>query len=452
MPSRNQTHRQKKRNSKTQKGGKRLYSSIDEYSAMEIEKIFCDGKLLSEMKKPIKNGPFFIIKWAPMASGKSSKKIMDTIERIIAPYPLESCADVSSDKLVENLLPFRYDTVDAKIKNIRAKADIELSEFRHAKQILQFHKRKLPRGNTNLQTIDSLIQGAGWPIPKKDSEFLLESLLQKRIRQVYNQYYRVDKNTNGKTLRDKVIEFFPRAYEQGVNVIYETAGLGYGESEQIGTLMARTRLEALKQKEANPIFKNTFADFLGEVVMAELLPGQLKPVGFQPNTAPGGHPELFIPQKYRIVIIFPIVSIDELVKRGYLRAYNQLYHPTLYDVDEQQKSEIARYIQKLLDTLTVGVDSRKSLDLEAQIDKILTREFREHSRLEGSMDYQKNLSDLLETAQNPEIPTSTFPFFRLTSFDIETAVAQAFQYSIDYFLSQYIQLGRIEQVIYVSNN
>ncbi len=460
MPSWNRTRKQKKRNSKTQKGGKRLYSSVNDYTEEEIERIFCNGGLLTDLKRPLSTRPIFFIKWAPMASGKSSKKIMDIIERIVAPYPLESCADVSSDKLVENLLPFRYNTVDAKMKNIRMKADIELRDFAHAKRILQLQRTALAGTDKNLErTLTSLIDEPGGSSfieensekdsIKKNVDFVFDTLLQKRVRQIYNTYYRKEKNQNSKTLRDKVIQFFPKAYARKVNIIYETAGLGYGESPAIGTLMARTRQGELRAKEASPIFKNTFANFLGEIVTAELLPGELKPVGYRPSSGEGAHPELFIPEEYRIIVIFPMVSVDDLVKRGYLRAYDQLQHTTLYDVNSDQKKEIAAYITALINTLTKG---EKKSELPAKITEILTREFRERSQVAGEINYVKNLEDLRKASIENSVKVSSFPFFRLTAYDIETAVAQAFQYSVDYFLRQYIQIGRVEQVIYVNNN
>ncbi len=451
MPVRNRTKKQKKRANTTQRGGKRLYFSGEEYTAAEIEKIFCNGKTLAELEKPSgDNRPIFFIKWAPMASGKSSKKVMTIIEHTLAPMGVESCADVTSDKLIENLLPFRYDTMDAKMKNVRIKADLAIKNYSHAKQILQFHRDRLAPVNTNRGTVEKLISEARWSLNEKETDMLLDSLLQKRISQIYNKHYRIDKNSGRKSIREKVVEFFPRAYAEGVNIVYETAGLGYGESEQIGTLMARTRTGRLREKEENPIFKNTFADFLGEVVLAQLEPGKVKPVGIRPISGEGTRPELFIPEKYRIVVIFPIVPIQELVKRGFARAYGQLYHPTFYDVTEEQKNTLAEYITSLISTVTKG--SAKPAELRSKLAEILTREFHEHSQLTGEVSYVEDLEVMLSKTKNPEVLKSSFPFFRLTSYDIETAVAQAFQYSIDYFLSQYIQLGRVEQIIYVNNN
>jgi hypothetical protein len=45
----------------------------------------------------------------------------------------------------------------------------------------------------------------------------------------------------------------------------------------------------------------------------------------------------------------------------------------------------------------------------------------------------------------------TIPFFRgIGPTAIMDSVEQAFQYSVDYFLKQYLLIGRIEQVVYIN--
>lgn len=475
MPSPNRTHKVKYRNRKTQKGGKRLYSTVEEYTPEEIERIFCGGKLLSELRKPAAVGktdqerrPIFFLKWAPMASGKSSEKVMRLIRSGLEPSKLEDCADVSSDKLVENLLPFRFVTTSAKMKNIRMKADIQLRNYSHAKRILQPFQRNLPAEDPLRKTVDQVIAAKGWPLKNDETQGFLDSLLQKQIRNTYDYYYRQEKNEEEKTLRQKVVEFFPRAYEQRVNLQYETAGLGYGEidsrniddaivSQTVGKLYTRTSLKSLYKQMASVILKNNFADFLGEVQYArqtfteteETKEGEegLLPIGVRP----GLRAELFIPTDYRIIVIFPIVPIEELQRRGYLRAYQHLEHATLYDITVEQKDEIANYMKNLISTLISG-SSKKLAEIESKITEILTAEFQKYTQITEPVEYVEELRIIQEKAKNPALSKITFPFFRLASIDLEKSIAQAFQYSVDYFLRQYIQIGRIEQVIYVNNN
>lgn len=471
MPFPNRTRKIQKWKKKTQKGGKKLYSFVDDYTDEEIERIFCGGKLLTELVKPETVGetpqekrPLFVIKWAPMASGKSSEKVMRIIRSLLEPLKLEECADVSSDKLVENLIPFRYKTTNAKMKNIRLKTNIGIRDFAHAVQLLQSIQVSLPVGDPLHTTINSILreyqEHTVWPLSPPETELFFDSLLQSQIRDTYNSFYRRTQNEDGRTLREKVVEFFPRAYAERVNIQYETAGLGYGEvgppntNQIVGKL--RSLSKTLQRQMAATILKNSFADFLGEVVYnreelsesEESKEGEeaLIPIGVRP----GIREELFIPPEYRIVVVFPIVSIHELQRRGFVRAYQHLRHTTLYDVTAQQKADIVSYITDLIKTLISRSSRIRKEILREKVYEILSEEFARYAL--PPSEYVKDLQTIKMKAQNPDIPQLSFPFFRLASADLEKSVAQAFQYSVDYFLRQYIQIGRIEQVIYVNNN
>lgn len=448
-------------------GGKTLFPNVASFTEENVERIFCNGKMLSELAKPVeKNGadarPFFFLKWAPMGSGKSSEKVLDIIKRILDPNSIEECADISSDKLVENLLPFRFETIKAKMKNVRFKADLKRQDWAHAKTIIQELASPLRETNT-MKSYAREITGDNWPSGKAPSKEItlriptfMESMLQKQIKESYEKYYRQIKGADGKTLREKVLNFFTRAYSENVNMIYETAGLGYGDVTDkaagapaltVGRLATRSTYSALQNLMRVEILKNTFSDFFGELLYAHDFSGKdLIPIGI--NTE--GRKDLYIPDNYRIVIIFPIVPIEELQKRGYVRAYKQLENHTLYDITPQQKAQIVVYINTLLNILFARSSKGKPDEMKLAIDSILTEEFEKYTQVSKEITYVDYLNTIGESKMD-DTAEIEFPFFRLTSGDLEKSVAQAFQYSVDYFLRQYIQIGRIEQVIYVKN-
>ncbi len=533
-----------------QKGGQLYYNSTSKISDTTVEKAFCGGKTISELRAPKGDDrPLFFIKWAPMASGKSSKRVLTIIQNILQPYALEDCADVSSDKLVENLLPFRYYTLKAKTRNIRMKADMKVSDFEHAKETIQKivaeQKQEISKLNVEIGILERRIDSNNEKIIKSNkrigklqksitpeardeikqhqeniekltqesnlaqkeirsfeliqerykslmvicNDFLthwnsteepllnfLNYILQKQVRDTYQYYYREEKNEKQRTLRDKVVEFFPRAYEANINIIYETAGLGYGEKtkgfQDKLARMARYReglegaatpvgILAMNSKIRSHIFKNNFSDFLGEIKYATINDGgeEIKiPVGIEEENR---KPQ-FIPEHYRIVIVFPVVPSEEIRRRGYLRAYYQLLSQKLpvYAVTKEQMLGIAQDMNEVLEILFQGVRGDKR-QFTSIINEILTEEIRKYSRTDAEpVDFIRdieNLRDETETLSTKEkfnnySESFAVPFFRLASVDLEKSITQAFQYSVDYFLRQYIQIGRIEQVIFVNNN
>ena len=64
-------------------------------------------------------------------------------------------------------------------------------------------------------------------------------------------------------------------------------------------------------------------------------------------------------------------------------------------------------------------------------------------------EYVKTLITQLKGLEEGEL--MTIPFFRgIGPTAIMDSVEQAFQYSVDYFLKQYLLIGRIEQVVYIN--
>jgi hypothetical protein len=64
-------------------------------------------------------------------------------------------------------------------------------------------------------------------------------------------------------------------------------------------------------------------------------------------------------------------------------------------------------------------------------------------------EYVKTLITQLRGLEEGEL--MTIPFFRgIGPTAIMDSVEQAFQYSVDYFLKQYLLIGRIEQVVYIN--
>lgn len=567
-----------------QKGGQQYFTATEDISDIAVERVFCGGKLMDKVLAPTgksvtdEDRPLFFIKWAPMASGKSSKRVMTIIQNILQPYSLEDCADVSSDKLIENLLPFRFYTAKAKTRNLRIKADMKVLDFAHAQAVIkaierdqtqeiqklneilgkldetfrrasekvvsfQVKKGKLlkltPNQKEEAEKVQEKIQGIDeklvqlqneiktvqrqvpnllqikerylslesmckeflreWnPENNKAIALFLNYILQKQVRDTYQYYYREEKNVNNKTLRDKVVDFFISAYKANINIIYETAGLGYGEktrklqdevararvssaaseaAEAVGTVsLGRLSSADLREQIRAQIFENNFSEFLGEIQYAETFDGVTPikiPIGIQTE----GRKLQFIPEHYRIVIVFPIVPSEEIKRRGYLRAYYQLMSSKLpvYDVTSEQIDVIVDNMTELINTLFEGGDPKKKEQLPGIINTILKEELSRYSRtaIEEPIDFGKNLMKFREEAKEADedyeaeeakeaeeaenqnhlaVRKIAVPFFRLASVDLEKSIAQAFQYSIDYFLRQYIQIGRIEQVIFVNNN
>ena len=127
----------------TRKNSKKLYTSVNQITFQEIENIYCLGSTLAAMPKY--EDPYFIWKWGPPGSGKSS----ELMEKKIASFgfPLINYVNISKDRLVEYLLPYRKDTLVAKIEDLRYKALHELQQNAPVKEWIAKYKRGATEGD-----------------------------------------------------------------------------------------------------------------------------------------------------------------------------------------------------------------------------------------------------------------------------------------------------------------
>ena len=419
-----------------QKGGmaSKLYSSVDMITDEEIERIFCNGRTLEEM--PVSETPFFILKWGPPGSGKSSAKVIEQIERL--GIPIENYVDFTPDKIIESLIDFRYETTASKITDLRVKADIVLKNYAHAGKLLQTYAKNRTRGyNGKLQKEMDTILSQG-SLKKNLSPEMQEKILYDKISGLYKYYRKSLKNREGRTIFDKMEVFLRKAMGMGVCIQYETMGSGYGEGESIHlknqfTGERFTRLRATKEKGVIDIFKNNWESMLGKIIYtADGEPARLEKVG-----------DMHIPDTYSIVVVYPILPLDSIRNRASMRAMRQL-------MDKEPREFIGdspEYIEKLAENLQSifygGRGEAKNI-----MNDILEKEAA--TILKNTSFQDKAFQQYL--ASTREGSRVTFPVYRAIATDRIVEVAeQAFQYAVDYFLKQYILLGRIKSVIYVSN-
>lgn len=77
------------------------YKSLDALSVQEAIQIATDGRGIH----PAKGDPFFVVKYGPPGSGKSSARVYQEIKKL-GP-PITSYVDVNQDTLVESMLEYK---------------------------------------------------------------------------------------------------------------------------------------------------------------------------------------------------------------------------------------------------------------------------------------------------------------------------------------------------------
>ena len=101
----------------------------------------CNGRKLEDL--PSSENPIYILKWGPPGSGKSSSKVTEFIKSL--GQPIENYVDYSTDKLVESYVPFRSETVVAKLQYEKAKAlFFARGQWIEIRKLLQKAATKLP--------------------------------------------------------------------------------------------------------------------------------------------------------------------------------------------------------------------------------------------------------------------------------------------------------------------
>jgi hypothetical protein len=101
------------------------------------------------------------LKWGPPGSGKSSPKVrsfIDTLGVASADF-----IDYSPDKIIENLLPYRFDSALAKAEYERMKADYERKDYVAVKGRLSSYVQNLKGRYTSSvkRNVNDFVKG--WP-------------------------------------------------------------------------------------------------------------------------------------------------------------------------------------------------------------------------------------------------------------------------------------------------
>lgn len=434
-----------------QKGGKqkKLYMTLSQLSEDEIESIFCDGKRIVDLPKS--DTPLFILKWGPPGSGKSSAKVTEIIESV-SKRSLDSFVNFSSDEIVESLLPFRHESSLEKAKELRIRANVNTKEYAHAKEILQKEKGKIQDKQLKGE-IEKLLSEweSGKDVPeswKKSGEFrrILQEIVLKRTSDIYVKYRKTLKNTNTrKSLYEKMNSVLLKAYAENVNIMYETMGSGYGIDEKKIEINDRTARRLARVTEQKPIlvFENTWEGLLGRIEYNEVT---REPIRYDISDLPEA-----VPINYKIIVVYPILNGEIIKSRALQRSIRMFSEPSarmLEDMSDAYRSMLLQYASELYSTLA-GNKSKK-VQFESLIDTYIQEEKKELGYESDNDSYISYVKELIETIKG-DANTIEYPMYRALPIQkIYDTIEQAFKYSVDYFLKQYLFLGRIEQVIYVS--
>lgn len=437
----------KKNKTRKQTGGKQLFMNLNQVTPEEIEKIFCQGRTISDLEKS--TPPLFILKWGPPGSGKSSEKVTEIIERVTR-VNLRDYMNFSSDEIVESVLPFRHETALEKATELRIRANVNTKDYIHAKQLLTSEKQKIKDKEIEKE-IDLLLREwkAGQPIPLRwiesgDFQRLLQSIVLKRTSDIYVKYRKTLKNgLLKKTLFEKMNSVLQKAYVENANIIYETMGSGYGTSEEKIQMNDRTARRLVRGKTAVPItiFENTWEGLLGKIIYNE---DTREPIRYDLSDTPEA-----VPQNYKIIVIYPILNGEVIKERALRRSIRMFTKPEVLSIEgasEVYKTLLEKYASEIYTYLTGN--SNKKIELEKLIDSYIQEEKAAlgfENADESFLDYVKSLVD------GSVEDTIAYPLYRALPIQkIYDTIEQAFKYSVDYFLKQYLFLGRIDQVIYVS--
>jgi hypothetical protein len=181
------------------------------------------------------------------------------------------------------------------------------------------------------------------------------------------------------------------------------------------------------------LFKNSKETLLGKIVYNE----DQEPIGIDTSSLT----EESVPLGYTIYVVYPILPKQEILRRALTRAVKFFTHRNTFAIPPDQTKE--KYIELYKFFLKEILNRMGGTDTKRMIDELVKQESEDYKE-----SYSTYLQALYDSAGEGELSP---PFFRSVSMQkIEQTIDQAFQYSIDYFLKQYLIIGRIERVIYIS--
>jgi hypothetical protein len=170
--------------------------------------------------------------------------------------------------------------------------------------------------------------------------------------------------------------------------------------------------------------------------------------------------EYTVPKNYRIIVVYPILPRELIAERASLRASKMFFEKKTNIMQASETEPLQTYkdilisyatqLRQMLGGETGDIMRLVNQALAQEKAAVLSKVAFEH---DGDTPYSEYIDDLLTQFRGMTeygMPFS-FPFYRaLGPSIIMDSVEQAFQYSIDYFLKQYLLLGRIEQIIYIN--
>jgi hypothetical protein len=220
------------------------------------------------------------------------------------------------------------------------------------------------------------------------------------------------------------------AFKRNLNIMYEKSGSGYGS------------LVKASEKRRAPMsrdFCNTNEDLLGKILYEDG-----KPVAIDESSLK----QYSIPMHYKIVVVFPVLRKEEIVKRAERRAIEMFVQRKRQEVsggiDDAYRKILEDYAISLLKDVGGDIDTRSLVDTAIHLEK-------EKFGFETGMDYSVAIDTLLTDLEQGK-EDIFFPLYRMVAPQmIYETIESAFSYSIDYFLKQYLQIGRVSQIIYINN-
>ena len=430
----------------TRKNSKKLYTSVDQITFQEIENIYCLGSTLAAMPKY--EEPYFIWKWGPPGSGKSS----ELMEKKIASFgfPLINYVNISKDRLVEYLLPYRKDTLIAKIEDLRYKALHELQQNAPVKEWIAKYKRRATEGDKFSNAIpefkkmknDIFIPGRSgatgvleddeWSNQEKVQSVFSQILFNRLTKSYYDSI--TLKNSSGRTINDKINLFLRKCMDSRLNIISETIGDDYGRSgeSKILNMRGKTRQATkLQDRSLLQIFANGWENRFGRIIYNEI--GE--PVRVEQS--PLDKNNEYIPDYYTIVIIYPVLPTEKIIDRVKKRSKAMLFDTERqYDNIDELAEDLETYASEIHTALFGGVIPRIIEEYKNKINELIQGEFGVN-----------NFTGFIGEKETPK----GIPYYRTIAAEkIYKMIEESFYYSMDYILRQYVYVGRIKEIVYLN--
>ena len=430
----------------TRKNSKKLYTSVDQITFQEIENIYCLGSTLAAMPKY--EEPYFIWKWGPPGSGKSS----ELMEKKIASFgfPLINYVNISKDRLVEYLLPYRKDTLIAKIEDLRYKALHELQQNAPVKEWIAKYKRRATEGDKFSNAIpefkkmknDIFIPGRSgatgvleddeWSNQEKVQSVFSQILFNRLTKSYYDSI--TLKNSSGRTINDKINLFLRKCMDSRLNIISETIGDDYGRSgeSKILNMRGKTRQATkLQDRSLLQIFANGWENRFGRIIYNE----SGEPVRVEQS--PLDKNNEYIPDYYTIVIIYPVLPTEKIIDRVKKRSKAMLFDTERqYDNIDELAEDLETYASEIHTALFGGVIPRIIEEYKNKINELIQGEFGVN-----------NFTGFIGEKETPK----GIPYYRTIAAEkIYKMIEESFYYSMDYILRQYVYVGRIKEIVYLN--